>query len=190
VTKADQGPARGTTYVALLRGINVGRAKQVAMADLRNLLTGLGYTGVRTLLRSGNAILTGPDRPTAAVAAEIEKAIADRLGLDVRCVVRTAAELRAVVDANELRDVVDDGARLLVTFLATPLDRALIADLDPATYEPERFHIADREIYVWYANGILDSKLSHASLEKRLRQVATARNWNTITKLLAMAEEA
>jgi uncharacterized protein (DUF1697 family) len=173
----------------LLRGINVGRAKQVAMADLRDLLTGLGYTGVRTLLRSGNAVLTGPSRPTATVAAGIEKAIADRLGMDVRCVVRTAEELRDVVDANALRDVADDGARLLVAFLAKPLDRALVADLDPTTYEPERFHLADREIYVWYANGILDSKLSHAFLEKRLAQIATARNWNTITKLLAMAEE-
>jgi uncharacterized protein (DUF1697 family) len=81
-------------YVVLLRGINVGKAKRVAMADLRALLAGAGYTDVRTVLNSGNAVVTGPDEPTAEQATRIEDAITERTGLDVRAVVLTADALR------------------------------------------------------------------------------------------------
>ena len=118
-------------YVALLRGINVGRNKRVAMADLRRLLDGLGYTGVRTLLQSGNAVFTTPAGKSEKLARQIEQAIEDELGLDVKCLVRTGEDMRAVVDGNPLGDMATDGAKLLALFLSEAPDATLLAAHDP-----------------------------------------------------------
>src|SRR4029453_1819041 len=102
-------------YVALLRGINVGRHKRMPMADLRELLSGLGYSDVKTLLQSGNAGFASPARWAAGVGRGNDKAIADRFGFDVRVLVRTKEEVRAAVAGNPLP--VPDGSRFLVSFL-------------------------------------------------------------------------
>src|SRR3954454_2877015 len=109
-------------YVALLRGINVGGNKKVAMADLRALLSGLGYTNVRTHLQSGNAVLTSPSRDPQQLAGKIENRIQNRLGMTVRCLVRNRAEFRAVTDGNPLADVATDGSRMLALFLSEAPD--------------------------------------------------------------------
>jgi uncharacterized protein (DUF1697 family) len=171
-------------YVALLRGINVGRHKRMPMADLRDLLSGLGYTDVKTLLQSGNAVFSASTRSTASVERAIEKAVVGRFGFDVRVLVRTRDEIEAAVAANPLP--VPDGSRFLVSFL----DRdpaARVRQLDPAEFEPERFAIGTRVLYVWCARGFMDSRLLPELSDERLGVVATARNWNTVTKLLAMA---
>src|SRR5258707_2933192 len=105
-------------YIALLRGINLGSSRRMSMQDLRALLTGLGYTDVATLLQSGNVVFTSPRREADKVRVEVEKAISQQLGMAVRCVMRTAAQLAAVVDANPFQDHAGDGAKLMVAFLS------------------------------------------------------------------------
>ncbi|SHG96521.1 DUF1697 domain-containing protein [Streptoalloteichus hindustanus] len=172
-----------TRYVALLRGINVGGRQKVAMADLRALLTGLGHTEVSTLLQSGNAVFTASDQRTERLAAEIEEALARELGLTVRVVVRTGEELRAVVEHNPLEVV--DPARFLVSFLAERPDPALFAALDPASFAPEELAVGDRELYLSLPDGIQRARLPQL-VDRLLPAQATARNWNTVTKLLAL----
>ena len=165
--------------VVLLRGINVGRAKRIAMADLRDLLAALGYPDARTLLQSGNAVVSGPPVDPATV----ELAIRARFGFDVRVFVRTRDELAGVVAANPLP--VPDGARFLVSFLDRDPDPALLAPLDPEAYLPERFAFGPRVAYLWCARGIIDSALS-GPLLRDLGVESTSRNWNTVTKLLEL----
>ncbi|MEU6739970.1 DUF1697 domain-containing protein [Streptosporangium sandarakinum] len=173
-------------YVALLRGINVNPATTVAMSDLRALLEGLGHTGVRTHLRSGNALFTPAEKRPERVAAAIERRITAELGMSVAVMVRTAAELRAVVEENPLQ--VRDPARFGVFFLAEAPDRKVLAALDPAEYAPEEMAVGRRELYVYFPDGLRRPKLPPL-LEKRSNTQATMRNWNTVTKLLALAEE-
>lgn len=160
-------------YAVLLRGINVGTAKRVAMADLRALLADAGYTEVRTHLNSGNVLLTGPSAPVS----HLEQAITKGTGLDVRCIVLTATELRAVVDGHPLADVATNGSRMFAHVLgAEPdpvqLDHAL--ELDPDNARP-----GPRVIYQWCPEGVLKAP----PVTAKLGVPVTARNWNTITKL-------
>ena len=171
-------------YVALLRGINVGRNKRVAMADLRQLLTGLGYADIRTHLQSGNAVFEAAGQTAGKVAGDIERAILDRFGFEVKVLVRTRGELAAVVAANTLPT--RDGAKLHVAFLDAAPAKASLAGVDPADYEPEQFQIGKRELYLGCANGVIESKILKELSEKRLQRVMTARNWNTVNRLLEL----
>ena len=174
-------------YVALLRGINVGRNNRIAMADLRELLNGLGYSDVATLLQSGNAVFTASDRTTGPIEKSIERAITDRYQFDVRVLVRTKAELAAAIQANPLP--VPNGSRFLVSFLDRDPAASRVRHLDPAEFEPERFAFGSKVLYIWCANGIADSVLLPALSDQKLDVVATARNWNTVTRLIALAEK-
>jgi uncharacterized protein (DUF1697 family) len=169
-------------YAALLRGINVGGKKLVSMAELRELLTGLGHTDVATVLQSGNAVFTSSKRSAAKLAAEIERA----LGIDVRVLVRTHAELAEVIANNPLPGAVDDPAHLLVNFLDGQPDKA---GLDPADFPDEDIRFGRRELYVWYRKGIGRSKLTNQVIERRLGVAATGRNWNTLAKLVELTGE-
>ncbi len=178
------------TYVALLRGINVGRAKRIAMADLRALISALGHQEVTTYLQSGNAVFSTGRTDAGALAAEIEEAIGTELGLSVRCVLRDRAELARVVAANPLAGVATDPQRLLVSFTSIRPDPDLAAALDPRAYLPEQFAVGEREIYAWLPEGVLKSRLTNAFFERhfgpKTGMICTARNWNTIVKLLAL----
>jgi uncharacterized protein (DUF1697 family) len=173
-------------YAVLLRGINLGSSRRVSMQDLRALLADLGYEDVRTLLQSGNAVFGAPRRKPEKLCAEITERMARELGMEIGCVIRTADELAAVVDANPFPDKASDGARLAVTFLSGPLDPARFADADPADFAPDEFRLAGREIYTWLPNGFSGSRIPPNFWDKRTDQLATTRNWNTVTKLLAM----
>jgi uncharacterized protein (DUF1697 family) len=176
-----------TRQVALLRGINVGAHNRMAMAQLRELTESLGYEDVRTHLQSGNLLYRGDATPPQA-AEDIERAIGERLGMRVRVLVRTVDELRAVVDANPLAGVATDPARQIVLFLSTAPDPERLRGIDPHAYEPERFHAGGREIHLWCANGVYGSQLTQVLTEKRLGVTVTARNWNTVTRLLTLAD--
>jgi uncharacterized protein (DUF1697 family) len=176
-----------TRYVALLRGINVGRAKQIPMADLRTLLADLGYTDVATLLRSGNAVLTGNGDP-AEVASRIEGAIDAKFGMTVGCVVREGTDLAAVIAANPLPEAAEEGSRFLAHFLSAAPDPALLEANDPVRLDPDRIRIGDRVIYQWCPDGIMAAPDVGTFAVKNLGVVATGRNWNTVTKLAAMLD--
>lgn len=173
-------------YVALLRGINVGGKNKISMADLKTMLTDLGHSDVGTLLNSGNAVFGGPRRDTGELAAVLDAEIARRFRLDVKTVVRTADEMRAVVEADPFVGVATDPAKYVVMFLSGTPDRAALDAIDPNAYAPEEFRYVGREFYVWCPNSLRDARLPVALAHKRLGVVATARNWNTVTKLLTM----
>ncbi|MER0247198.1 DUF1697 domain-containing protein [Streptomyces sp. HSW2009] len=182
-----------TRYVALLRGINVGRHNRIPMATLRELLEGLGCTAVQTHLQSGNAVFAPPQRgpgTPAAVAGELERVIAERLSLQVPVLVREGADLRRVAAHGPLADPDFDPSRLLVTFLSGPVDRERLAGLDPTAYAPDRFWPGQQEIYVYCPDGVRGSKLRQEFWEKRLGLIGTARNWNTVRKLAALVATA
>ena len=140
-------------YVALLRGINVGRAKPVAMTDLRTAAESAGFEGVRTLLRSGNVLFVGSPEDDATIARTLEKAIESRLSMNVGVVVRTSDELAAVVEANLLPHAAHDGSSLHVMFLATPLTVEERRALEPEPFLPDEVRVAERETTSGTATG-------------------------------------
>lgn len=174
------------TYVALLRGINVGGHNRLAMADLRALLEGLGYADVRTVLQSGNAVFSTPTRSAATVEAAVEQAIESELGLPVRVLVRSAAQLATVVAADPFGDRATDGSRYVVAFLEQPLTAAALSDLDPVAYAPEEFSVDGAHLYLWLPDGSQNSPLARAMTDKRLGGFSTWRNWNTVRKLAGL----
>ncbi len=176
-----------TRHIALLRGINVGGNKRIAMSDLRELMARLGYCDVKTHLASGNALLTSPKTPEQ-IAQELERAIDEELCAGIKVVMVSGNDLAKVVAGNPLPEAAQDGSRFLVLFLSGEPDKAALEGISPADFAPEQFTVGRREIYLWCPKGVQDSKLSK-ELGKRLPDLTvTARNWNTVTKLLELAE--
>jgi uncharacterized protein (DUF1697 family) len=173
-------------YIALIRGINVGGRQKLAMADLRAVLAGLGCTGARTLLQSGNAVFDAEGRPAGRLERDIAAGIEQTAGLSVRCLVRERAELDAVIAANPFGHVTD-GARLYAMFLSAEPDPRLLAEHDPAGLDPGRIMLGDRVIYQWCPAGYAQAPPLAVYTEKRLQVAVTARNWNTVTKLASLA---
>jgi uncharacterized protein (DUF1697 family) len=176
-----------STQVALLRGINVGRAKRVAMADLRALVEGLGYGDVRTLLNSGNVVFTTPRAAPGDAAARMEKALATGLGVSARVTLVPAADLAVAVSENPLREVADDPSRLLVAFLGNPADGQKLDPLLKQDWGKEVLAIGTSVAYLWCAEGILASRLA-AAVSRVLGDAVTTRNWSTVLKLHALTQ--
>jgi uncharacterized protein (DUF1697 family) len=174
--------------IALLPAVNLGSHKRVAMGQLRELLAGLGYGDVRTYLQSGNVVLTSPASPER-LERELEQQIAGELGLETRVLVRTRDELADVIERDPLAGVADDPKRYQVSFLSAEPDAEVVRELGGVDVAPERFVVSGREIYTWHPDGIQRSKLNKVLSDRRLGVIATARNWNTVTKLLALADE-
>lgn len=176
-------------FVALLRGVNVGKANRVPMAEFRGLLSGLGYTGVETVLNSGNAVFRAsagrPERHAASIAA----ALSSQLGVDVPVVVRSAKELAAIVAENPIAVRAEDHARLLVAFAQDNQALAGLAAIRSLVVPPERFAVGTHAAYLLCASGILESKAGAALLGKAGR-AATTRNWATTLRLHALASAA
>lgn len=179
------GDGGDVVWVALLRGINLGRNKRVAMADLRALLSALGYGDVRTHLQSGNAVFTAP---ATADAAALERAIAGRisadLGLDVSVMVRTGAEIVAVAEGNPFLARTSDPKQLHAGFLSAAPAREAVDAIEPDAYLPDEMAVDDRVAYLYRPHGIQRSRLP--DLERLLGVRVTERNWNTVSKLRDM----
>jgi uncharacterized protein (DUF1697 family) len=173
--------------VALLRGINVGRAKRIAMADLKSLIETLGYRDVRTLLNSGNVVFTVPTAVRGDAAARIEEGLATRLKVPARVTVLDGEELAAMVAKNPFGALARDPSRLLVAVPRRPADRARLAPLARRDWAPEAFRLGARAGFVWCPKGQLESPLFEA-LAKAMGEDVTTRNWATMTKLQALAE--
>ncbi|MEW7848362.1 DUF1697 domain-containing protein [Massilia aurea] len=174
-------------YIALLRGVNVGRAKRIAMADLRKLVESLGYTGVRSLLNSGNIVFDAAVPPVNAAQA-IEEAMILRLGVGARVFVFARQEVAEIIDDNPLLHLADDHARLFAFLLAGEPQRTLALALCGQNWAPEVVAIGRRAVYVWCPTGLLDSAAA-AALGKHLGNGATSRNWNTMTKLHGLCHD-
>lgn len=179
-----------TTYVALLRGINVGGKNKVKMADLRALVESLGYERVQTYIQSGNIVFDSSTRSAGKVVDAISGAITRDLALDVTVLVRTAAELDALLATNPLDRRGVDTTKLHVTFLASAPAAARVRELDDVDQSPDEFAIVGREVYVHCPNGYGNTKLNNTLFEKRLGVAATTRNWRTVQTLAALIERA
>lgn len=177
-----------TTYAALLRGINVGGSRKVPMADLRTLMTGLGYDGVRTHLQSGQAVFTSGHGDGDSLAAELAGAIERHFGFPVDVIVRDHAYLKAVHDACPFPAAELQGRQLHVTYFSEPVDAARFAGVDQAAYLPEEFRLGDRALYLYAPDGLGRSKFAEQLARPRLTKglTATTRNWNTVVKLVEL----
>ena len=169
-------------YLGLLRGVNVGGKHKLPMAELRALVEALGHTEVSTFIQSGNVIFTAA-RPVTP--GSLETAIHDRLGIDTTVVLRTSSELERIVQANPFAD--RDPAVLHVGFLARRPAATTVSDLAVDRFDPEQCAIRGTECYLYLPNGMGRAKLP-AYLDRRIEIPVTVRNWNTVTKLLALVK--
>ena len=173
-----------TTYLALLRGINVGGHTRVGMDDLRRLFADLGHADVTTYIQSGNVIFRSPVDDSSRLAAEIEERIAQDLSVAVTVLLRTRDDLARIVASNPFVGRRIEPAKLHLTFLADAPDRDRAARLDRPADAPDELSLVGREVYLYCPNGYGRTKLNNAHVERRLGVAATTRNWNTFTRLL------
>jgi uncharacterized protein (DUF1697 family) len=176
------------TYVALLRGINVGTAKRVAMADLRSVIESLGYGDARTLLNSGNAVFSCSRALKKGAAQDLQTALQRKTGVSSRFTLRSATELDQVIRANPLLGVGTDHSRLFVAFVTDPDDLAKLKPLLKQPWKPESIALGPGVAYIWCPHGLIESKASLA-VNKALGDGLTVRNWATVMKLAALTRE-
>ena len=177
-----------TRQIVLLRGINLGSRNRIAMPALRDLLSESGFDDVRTYLQSGNVVLSSSASPDG-LARKCARLIAERFGLEIAVVVRTRKELAAVVRRNPLGDVAVNPKRYQVSFLSAKPSRATVRKLEAARVDPERLVVVGREAYAWHPEGVARSRLWALLAGNGLGVTATSRNWTTVTRLLALADE-
>lgn len=179
-----------TTWIALLRGVNVGGKKIVPMADLRAMVESLGLGDPRTLLQSGNVCFRSRGGDRRQIAAALESATRKRFGFEVTYVLRSATEWRAIVAANPFpAEAASDPGRLLMFALTAAPDGAAIAALEANVPGDERLRVIGAELYAHYPSGIGTSKLDNARIDRHLQVVSTGRNWNTVLKLATLSRE-
>jgi len=174
--------------IALLRGINLGPNRRVAMPALREAFAAAGFDVVRTYVQSGNVVLSS-DAALEELEDECERLIGERFGFDVGVIVRTRDQLANVVKRNPLGDVAVNPKRYQVSFLAAELDPKRAGELAELAAPAERFIVLGRELYAWHPEGVARSRLWAKLAGTGLGVKATARNWTTVTTLLAMADE-
>ena len=158
------------------------------MPRLREVLTDAGYEDVKTYVQSGNVVLSAKGA-TQQVGRKCERLIAAEFGLDIPVVVRSRAELAKVVQRNPLGKVAADPKRYQVTFMTGKLAADVVRKLEAAAAPEERFVVSGREVYAWHPGGAARSKLWGLLAGRGLGVTATARNWTTVTSLLALADE-
>ena len=179
-----------TRCVSLLRGINVGGNKAVRMDALKELHESLGLQRVETYIQSGNVVFTSDDANTAQLSSQIEEAFQHKLGFLSNVIVRTADEFNVIIENNPFKDQPMKETKWIVAmFLASDPINTALEDIQKTYSGPEEIHIIGQEVYIYYPEGIGRSKLTNTFLEKKLKTVGTARNWNTVLRLQKMMEE-
>lgn len=181
-----QGEKSAPRYVALLRGINVGGKNMLPMKELAEIFATAGCTDVVTYIQSGNVVFCAEDRMAKELGAAISKQLLERFGLKVPVVLRSAAELHAVIRGNPFlkAGVAEDAMH--VSFLADRPSADLVAGLDAARSVPDEFAVVGRDIYLNLLNGVAKTKLTNAYFDSKLKTVSTMRNWRTVLKLAEM----
>jgi uncharacterized protein (DUF1697 family) len=176
--------------ISLLRGVNVVGRNQIKMDALRALYESLKFTGCQTYINSGNVVFCTRERNLAALPERVEKAIERKFGFRPSVIHRTAGEMRDVIAQNPFvkrRNI--DPSKLLVGFLARDPGPEACAKLRAIATGPEEVHFAPRELYIYFPNGVGRADLPWSTIDRCMKIPITGRNWNTVTKLLAMAEK-
>ena len=177
------------TYIALLRGINVGGKNKLPMKDLAALFTERGCTAVQTYIQSGNVIFQASPEVAASLSVQIPALIAKRFGLHVPVVLRTAVQLAEAFHNNPFLAQGLPAETLHVMFLADLPSSEQVAALDTNRSVPDAFIVQGRDVFLYLPGGVADTKLTNAYFDAKLATVSTSRNWKTVTKLLAMMQE-
>lgn len=177
------------SQIVLLRGVNLGPNNRIAMPELRSVLSRAGFEGARTYVQSGNVVLSS-DLSEGALAAACERQIAESFGLQLPVIVRSRDHLAEVVDRNPLADIAEDPKRYQVSFLAEEVPTGSVEKLAKLAAPSERLVAIGRELYSWHPAGVARSKLWSRIASPGIGVTATARNWSTVTRLLALASEA
>jgi uncharacterized protein (DUF1697 family) len=178
------------TYIALLRGINIGPHKRMKMEKLRASCESLKFTDVQSYIQSGNLLFRAPKLTDSALSKQIEKCIERDFGFSAEVIIRTREEMKSIVNSNPLsKDKGVDVARLHVVFLREKPSSESLKRLEELTLPPDRVRSSGREIYFYFPNGVSGSSLWKHPLDKVLSTTATMRNWTTLNKLYAMALE-
>ncbi|MDN5213495.1 DUF1697 domain-containing protein [Fulvivirgaceae bacterium BMA12] len=176
-------------YVALLRGINVSGQKKIKMAELRAHLAELGWQDIQTYVQSGNVIFESDAGDRQVLGSQIEKKILEKYGFDVAVLVKSGEELRYILENNPfIKRGQEDTSRLYVTLLANQPTPEALKKLETIDHSPEEFILDGQTIFFFSPNGYGKAKMSNNFFEQKLKVAATTRNWNTINKLVAMAE--
>ncbi|MDI3419332.1 DUF1697 domain-containing protein [Streptomyces luteolus] len=180
-----------TMYAALLRGINVGGHKKVPMAELRSLLSDMGFGSVRTHLQSGNAVFDSGHGDEDSLATEISTALAEHFGFAVDVLVRDSDYLQAVIDACPFPADKLEPKQLHVTYLSKQVRPEHLASVDPLEFAPEDYKLGDRALYLYAPEGLGRSRLAVALARPALLKgvIATSRNWNTVLKLAELTHD-
>jgi uncharacterized protein (DUF1697 family) len=180
-----------TTYIGLLRAVNLAGRNKVAMSDLRQLLATIGMEDARSLLQSGNVLFRSASRSSVQLERTLAQATKERLGVETDFFVRTAGEWRELVADNPFpREAKSDPGHLVAMCLKEAPDKTAVAALQKAILGREVVRAVGRHAYIVYPDGIGRSRLTMALIEKKLGTRGTGRNWNTVMKLDALAKPA
>lgn len=178
-----------TIHVALLRGINVGGKNKIAMADLRQAMESMGFSGVQSVLQSGNLVFRSGQLKGPALERHLEAESAKRLKLPVDYVVRSAKEWAKIIASNPFPDEAkNDPSHLVVLCLKAKPPAGKVKTLEAAAKGGELIQAVGQQLYIAYKAGIADSKLTSALFDQRLGISGTGRNWNTVLKLKTMID--
>ena len=176
--------------ISMLRAVNVGGHSQIKMEALRALYSSLKFENPQTYVQSGNVIFKTNERDLALIAKHIQQSIEKKFDCRPEVILRTAAELRSVIAKNPFAKRTNiEPNKLLVTFLASDPGNEARENLRKQKFAPEELHVADRELYIYFPNGIGKSRLPWPRLDKILQTPGTGRNWNSVTKMLEIAEK-
>ena len=176
--------------VSMLRAVNVGGRNKIKMEDLKALYVSLKLRDVQTFIQSGNVVFRTDDKDLVKLAERIEKAIEKRFGFRPPVILRTAEEMRGVVARNPFAKRKDlDPRRLLVVFLAAEPDREGSKKVSALQTKPEELRISGREVFIYFPDGMGRTKLPWTTIDKMLKTVGTARNCNSVNKLLSLSEK-
>ena len=178
-----------TRFVSLFRGINVGGNKSVRMDALKELHESLGLQRVETYIQSGNVVFTSDDAIPSQLSRQIEEAFEHKFGFLSKVMVRTAEQFNVIIENSPFKDQpMKESKWVVVMFLASDPINTALEDIQKTYSGPEELHIIGQEVYIYYPEGIGRSKLTNTFLEKKLKTMGTARNWNTVLKLQKMME--
>ena len=175
--------------IAILRGVNVGTHGRISMEALRTLCGSLGWQGVQTYVQSGNVVFRTKERDLHLLTQRFEDAFEKTFGFRAALVLRTTSEMRSVIAANPFAKRKDiEPGKFHVLFLAEESSHEVRKQLEATQVGPEEIKTRAREVFVYYPNGAGQSKLP-AVMDRILKKAGTARNWNSVTRLLEMAEK-
>lgn len=175
--------------ISMLRGVNVGGHNKIKMEELRKVYASLKLRDCQTYVQTGNVVFRTEERDLGALRERIEKKIESRFGFRPDVIVRTSAEMRDAIARNPFaaRRGVEPG-KLLVTFLASDPSKEALTKVLAMKFAPEELRLSGREVYIYFPNGMGETKLSWTAIAKTLGTTGTGRNWNSVTKMMEMAE--